>query len=153
MDSSEADPEYEFFRRADGKLALFSYRLNYKQFILQDGWQIGVRDTAPNSMAAPGSPVNFWVARSPCAKRGEGEDVGNLRGTAVPISLAADPTTLLYEMPSNHLNTDEGCMNHRNLKIYWMENEQRNICGIVIGTGNSAYSEPVPGRKPLEDEI
>ncbi|MDR1173668.1 MAG: hypothetical protein LBK24_02645 [Puniceicoccales bacterium] len=140
VNSSEVDPEYEFFRRADGRVSLFSGRLNYKQFILENGWQVGVRDTAPSSVAVTGFPVNFWVARSPYAKRGEGEDVGNLRSTAAPIPLASDPTTLLYEMPRNFLNTDEGCMNHRNFKVYWMENEQRNICGIVVGTGNSAYS-------------
>ncbi|MDR1233240.1 MAG: hypothetical protein LBJ75_03200 [Puniceicoccales bacterium] len=135
VDSSEVDPEYEFFRRADGKVALFSGRLNYRQFILENGWQVGVRDTAPSSVAATKSPVNFWVARSPYVKRGEGGGIGN------PIVLAADPTTLLYEMPKNFLNTDEGCMNHRDFKVYWMENERRNICGIVVGTGNSAYSE------------
>ncbi|MDR1255746.1 MAG: hypothetical protein LBJ94_02385 [Puniceicoccales bacterium] len=139
VNSSAIDPEYEFFKRSDGALTLFSYWLNYKQFILLDGWQIRVMDAAQDLTSAEGSPVNFWVVRSPYAKLENVGDMGILRDAAPPVPLAADPTTLLYELPSGYLSIDGVCANHRNLKIFWMENEQKNMAGIVVGTGNSAY--------------
>jgi hypothetical protein len=104
-------------------------------------------------MIPEGSPVNFLVVRSPHTKLKNMEQKGILSNAPAPMPLDADPTTLLYEMPKNYLNTDEGYMNHRDLKVYWMENEQKNICGIVVGTGNLPFFEAITNSEPPKDEI
>jgi hypothetical protein len=153
VDPSAVDSDFECFKNVRGKLTVFDYRIIYNQFFAEDGRQIGIKNAVPGSVVAEGSPVNFLVVRAPHTKLENVVKKGILSGTAVPTPLDADPTTLLYEMPKKYLNTAEGYMNHRDLKMYWMENERKNVCGIVVGTGNLPCSKATADSKSPKGEV